>query len=84
MPAAAWLSTAAACALLLGILWPGWSPLAVQVLGGGFDYRDWRAPAVVPAGPVNTVHHGDFPSTNAAVPATFAFLLLGQTNFLNR
>lgn len=84
MPVAAWFTPAAACALLLAVLWPGWSPLAVPALGGGFDLRDWRAPAVVMAGPVNAVHHGDFPSTNAALPATFASLLLGQTNFLNR
>lgn len=85
MPAAAWFTPAAACALLLAVLWPGWSPLAVQALGGGFDFRDWRAPAIVMAGPVNTVHRGGSLSpTNAAMPVAFASLLLGQTNFLNR
>lgn len=84
VPAAAWFTPAAACALLLAVLWPGWSPLTVQALGGGFDFRDWRGPAVVLAGPVNTVHRGSFSSTNAAVPVAFASLLLGQTNFLNR
>ena len=84
--AAAAFSAAAACALLLlGVLQQGWSPLSAAAMAQGFDLREWRSPEVLAAGQVNTVHRGrQLPATNAAGPAAFASLLLGQTNFLNR